>query len=198
MPLVLSHVAVMNPFRRRTNKPDVIYCARCGAMSTPAPSHCWQCEEPLVAGPGPKQLPFNFSIATLMLATTLVALVFGVIATNPYIGGYVALILTAVSIQTITLVRRRQQAGEHFSTIQKARLIGVAFATLVAMVAVTMSALAAGVATFGFLIWGAAEGEMKYVAGGVASGAACLAASYAAHKLNAWMRKKRENGELPF
>jgi hypothetical protein len=72
----------------------------------------------------------SFSISTLLLATTLVAVCAALIAEVPGLGIPVCILLAPVLIRTIMVVRRREAAGKHVSTGDKVVLILTSFVVI--------------------------------------------------------------------
>lgn len=182
---------------------SAIACPHCGAASRTGATRCWLCAESLTPAKHSPSAPpaerFSFSIATLLLVTTIVAIVCGVMAANLGLGIFLACLLLPVCIKTVLLVRRRQRAGEEITTMQKASMIGVTFIAAVAFLIV------AGCAAFCLLIAvcalmaGASRpgGSDELGSGAVLAVAGTVFAAIAI-ALNRWMKAKREQGELPF
>ena len=129
------------------------YCPHCGAAPRPGAENCWLCEAPLgepaaaAAQPlDPFGLPyavaphehagFSFSISTLLLVMTLVAIVAALIAAEPGLGVSFCILLAPVLVRTAIVVRRRKEAGREVSLGEKVALIGGSFVVVNVILAV--------------------------------------------------------------
>src|SRR4051794_11345500 len=105
-------------------------CPHCGASLEPADAICWLCLSPVAQLPAgrnaaqvaPRMPPLstgNYSLASLMMFMTLVAVVLGVATQWPGLGiplGIVSLILWS---RTVGIVRDRARQGVEVSPLQK-------------------------------------------------------------------------------
>ncbi|HEX6963828.1 MAG TPA: hypothetical protein VF175_18315 [Lacipirellula sp.] len=125
-------------------------------MRAPHRTQCWLCgaklpplEDPTAAAP-PREAPdalapppmethprgASFSIATLLLATTVVAICAALVAEAPGIGITMCILLAPVLVRTAMVVRRREAAGKRVSAGEKIGLILTSFVVINVIVAV--------------------------------------------------------------
>jgi hypothetical protein len=126
-------------------------CPECGAGVRTDAVRCWLChrelgardpysppaEIALVPGSGAAQ----FSLATILLVTTLVAVCLGVFRISPGFGVIVVVLATPALVRTIVAGTREKQRGHRLSVAEK---IG----TFVASFGVMILACVAGIAAF--------------------------------------------------
>lgn len=99
------------------------HCHRCGAICEADEQVCWHCEaaveegaEPVIVGHVPPgdagQSPRHaFSVASLLLVTTLVSLVLGTFAMSPTVGIPTAVLLMIAGGRTVRAVNIRKMHG---------------------------------------------------------------------------------------
>jgi len=134
-------------------------CPHCGAKVLRQARRCWLCgsdvEGALPAAPPPvaKQgkIPavarptkagFSYSLSTLMLITTLVAVCFGLFSVAPGLGVWICIFLAPVLVRTAMVVRRRKAAGRPVSVGQKfGMILGSLVVAHVILAVVTVSAI---------------------------------------------------------
>jgi hypothetical protein len=128
-----------------------VRCASCGAVWKAGNTNCWLCGAamPSAASGGttgrlspafqPRAIPagkVSFSISTLLLATTLAAIVAALVAEVPGLGIPVCILLAPVLVRTVMVVRRREAAGKRVSTAEKVALLLTSFAVANVILAV--------------------------------------------------------------
>jgi hypothetical protein len=117
--------------------PAQAICADCGADVDAAHERCWLCEariQPLgqvnpYAGPQPvaDHAAAQFSLETLFLITTLVAVCLGAFLLAPGLGILLALVGAPALIRTMLAGHRRRQAGTPLTTSQKIGAFALSF-----------------------------------------------------------------------
>jgi hypothetical protein len=117
--------------------PAQAVCAECGATLDPGQERCWLCEariQPLgqvnpYAAPQPlaEHAPAQFSLDTLFLIITLVAVCLGAFLLAPGLGVLLALVGTPALIRTMLAGHRKRQAGAPLSTSQKIGAFALSF-----------------------------------------------------------------------
>ena len=123
------------------------FCPSCGAGTEPERTHCWLCHAPLDAAPPvvatvvDEKLaaanPAQFSIATILLVTTLVAVLLGVFRLNVALGVVLVIFSVPALVRTASVARREQRHGQRVSTAGK---IGHFFLSLLIMYGVWTAA----------------------------------------------------------
>jgi len=137
---------------------EVVGCPRCGAAIDAARATCWLCGAelgPAVAAPragaertaAVAKLPpeFSYSLSTLLLITTLVAVAFGLLSVAPGLGIIVCILLVPVLVRTAMVVRRREAAGRPVSVGQK---FGMILGSLVVAHVILAVVIVSAVGTF--------------------------------------------------
>ncbi|MCA9101693.1 MAG: hypothetical protein KDA63_11110 [Planctomycetales bacterium] len=126
-------------------------CSECGAQLADDARQCWLCRRELaeadrrqpvetadVVDRAPPALAprGQFSLATLLLVTTFVAVLLGVTARAPGLGVTLAIVATPALIKTARIGHRRKAAGAPLSAGDKAitfaAALGIVIATVVA------------------------------------------------------------------
>src|SRR5437870_10255314 len=104
-------------------------CPECGALRASAQARCWLCERKGSAGIGavvnpyasPRPIgensPLQFSIASLLLVTTLVAVCLGVFLQSPGLGIFLSVMTLPAVIRTIIDVAQRKRGGAGLGVI---------------------------------------------------------------------------------
>jgi hypothetical protein len=132
---------------------DELVCPHCQAELERGAPQCWLCEATL-GEPAQKSQPtsrpsqsagFSYSLSTMLLATTLVAICFGLLSIAPGLGIPICILLAPVLVRTVMVVRRREAAGRKVSTSEKAWLI---FGSLVVANVILAVVTVAAVGTF--------------------------------------------------
>jgi hypothetical protein len=148
-------------------------CPHCGASIEPADAICWLCLAPVGQVPAgrnaaaqvvPRMPPLstgNYSLASLMMFMTLVAVVLGVATQWPGLGiplGIVSLILWS---RTVGIVRDRAKQGLEVSPLQKILIFMSSFAmTMVVLgLVIVTGAAALGAACAAIFTVGDTNGE---------------------------------------
>jgi hypothetical protein len=102
-------------------------CPNCLASNSHPASVCWLCKTPLPdstptgiqsIGPSPNS-PFAFSIASLLLATTLCAAFFGIFINAPGLAILLAILSIPAFVRTGLILQRRSQLGKPIAAGQK-------------------------------------------------------------------------------
>jgi hypothetical protein len=133
-------------------------CPACGAHVDPAWAKCWLCGERLGAGGSAVAEPIlskparsapvsSFSMASMMMLVTLVAVVLGVCSIAPGIGVPLGIVMLIVWLRTTAVVKVRQSRGKATTLSEKAQLFAQSFAVLIGLIILTQVALVA--AAFG-------------------------------------------------
>lgn len=135
------------------------FCPSCGAGTVPDRTHCWLCHAPLDAVPTPAAPalppdpklaaanPAQFSIATILLVTTLAAVVLGVFRLNTILGVTLLVLSVPALVRTMSVARREKRHGQRVTAAGK---IGHFFLSLLIMYAVCAAASTAfTIATMG-------------------------------------------------
>ena len=102
-------------------------CPNCGATYEPPASVCWLCHQNLPTdaprGTGTlapeSSFSFTFSIASILLATSLFAVFFGVLAMAPGLAILLAVLSVPAFVRTGLVVHRRSQLGKPVSAARK-------------------------------------------------------------------------------
>lgn len=137
------------------------HCPACGAYVEPAWTKCWLCGTQLGAESGSATSPApslqapsipagGYSLASLMLFVTLLAVVLGVCSFAPGIGIPLGIVVLVVWLRTTAVVKYRQAHGRDTSRSEKVQLFAQSFAVVVGLVIVTqvLTILAAVAALF--------------------------------------------------
>lgn len=141
-------------------------CARCGATWLPGAEKCWLCHAPATfaearvsnevatAKPAPldaRATAGSFSLASLMMAMTLVSVVFGISTFAPGVGIPLGVVLLVVWLKTAERAGKRRQLGQSVTWAETAQLFFASFGTAMAMIAVVCTAGAAAFAVACFV-----------------------------------------------
>lgn len=145
--------------------PLEVVCPRCQAVVAGDATRCWLCHgaidgptpasaaasaaapvsgaatAPNAARMAPIHRAASFSLSTMLLITTLVAICCGLIAAAPGLGIVACVLLAPVLVRTARVVRRREAAGARVSPAEKVGLAATSF--VVAMVMATVVGFAA-------------------------------------------------------
>lgn len=136
---------------RGIGESPVVHCPECGAGVRADAERCWLCHRELgardpyappaeiVLAPGSGTA--QFSLATILLVTTLVAVCLGVFRISPGFGVIVVVLATPALVRTIVAGTREKQRGHRLSVAEK---IG----TFAASFGVMILACVAGIAAF--------------------------------------------------
>ena len=177
---------------------DVI-CPHCEAVVTPDANRCWLCGESLdgsslataARSPGASShRGASFSLSTMLLITTLIAICCGLLVAAPGLGVIVCVLLAPVLVRTAKVVRRREEAGVRVSSSEKIGLAATSF--VVAMVLATVVGFAAfccfcAVCAFAF---GADGNEPGLILLGLGVGVVGLLSIWGVVKLVQWSRRR--------
>lgn len=142
--------------------PTERYCPECGAAARPADVNCWLCHRPLVvtaelveAGPPfagrpapPKWVnPAQFSLETLMLVITLIAVCLGMIMALPGLGVLVAIVAAPALVRTLVAGYQERSAGTPLT-------LGEKLLTFLASTGVSLAVIATGWTAFAAACYG--------------------------------------------
>lgn len=133
------------------SSPPYPTCAECGALLQRDVERCWLCDAPVhppapanAPAPSGSTSPFDvaspfdaasprahaaphregsFSLATLMIVTTLVAVCCGLFLVAPGLAVTVCILIAPVLVRTAMVVRRREAAGRSVSLAERAALV---------------------------------------------------------------------------
>ena len=149
-------------------------CAECGAALAAGRERCWLCEartqppgQPNPYAPPPplaEHAAAQFSLSTLFLITTLVAVCLGVGLLAPGLGMLLAIVSVPALVRTLFVGQRQRQSGLDFTTGQKigaflvscALVYAAGWAGMIAFFAVCLGTGLAGLALGGnddWVIW---------------------------------------------
>jgi hypothetical protein len=138
---------------------EVQQCPHCDANNPPDAVNCWLChrhldgpvrdesEKPMAGGAryaplAKESTQLSFSLGSLMLVMTLIAVLCGMFAVAPGIGVLLAIASLPVLIRTAGVVRSRKEAGLPTSPAKRILLfIGSLLATLVTAVVVCVASI---------------------------------------------------------
>ena len=130
-------------------EPTGSQCARCGAQLKEASTSCWLCHHPVTEGiefvSDHVQMPTHvggptFSIMSLLLMMTMVAVILGVFIVAPGLGVLLGVLFLPAFIRTVVIAGRHKVLGQRLDGGQKfsvfmAALAGVIVAGVAAVVA---------------------------------------------------------------
>lgn len=151
------------------------FCPACGAGITPGQSACWLCFAPLhqahfaalpaiPADPKLTANPGQFSIATILLVTTLIAVCLGVFRYSPGLGIVLIIFAAPALVRTVYVGRREKRHGQRMTIGGK---VGHFFLSLAIMYAVwTAAAMAFFITCAGSLGVAALANSASSQAGG--------------------------------
>ncbi len=125
-------------------------CPECGALLGEGVQTCWLCGWHREDAPPPRPAEtvappvaprsvdrgFSFSLETLMVVMTLVAVGVGAIMLFPGIGIILAIMLLPAFVRTAMVVQRRAEQGQAVALWQRVALFFGSFATLMVILAV--------------------------------------------------------------
>jgi hypothetical protein len=181
-----------------TSKTLDAVCPHCQAAVQADATRCWLCEQSLdglnvapARSPGaPSHRGASFSLSTMLLITTLIAICCGLLAAAPGLGVIVCVLLAPVLVRTAKVVRRREKAGVRVSSSEKIGLAATSF--VVAMVLATVVGFAAfccfcAVCAFAF---GADSNEPGLILLGFCVGVVGLLSIWGVVKLVQWSRRR--------
>jgi len=136
---------------------ESVKCPACGASLRPTSTRCWLCGADLAttehgedrfSGPSPFALPAEsaqgFSLASLMMFVTLVAVMLGTITIAPGLGIPLAIVAFFAWLNTVAAVRRRAAKGLELTATDKALLFTRKFVSIVTLL--SLLAVASGAA----------------------------------------------------
>ncbi|MBC8870045.1 MAG: hypothetical protein H8E44_11540 [Planctomycetes bacterium] len=128
-------------------------CPECGATLRSEASRCWLCAKTIETSTATAAQPLcpaeqfaarQFSLSSLMLIITLLAVVLGVARLSPGIGVGLAIVATPALVRTCITSVRRKTRGQPMTPLEK---VGVFAATLGAVLTIVIAAVAAFYAT---------------------------------------------------
>ena len=140
-------------------------CPECGATLSATSDSCWLCHStvPIVATvvaeravPWEHRAAYQFSLATMMLTITLVAVLLGVFLMSPGIGILLAVVVAPAFLRTCIVMARRKARGQPVSLADKLGSFAASFAfSLGFVVFVGLAGAVAVVAAFFVICWAA-------------------------------------------
>jgi hypothetical protein len=153
------------------------YCPECGASVKPGLDRCWLCQRPqpidaiVIEPPGPFSAapprrgasPTQFSLETLLMIVTLVAVCLGLLMAAPGLGVLVSIVAAPALVRTLIAGYQRRAVGTPLSAGEKV----LAF---LASTGVTFAVLLAGLAAFGTACFATCLGALGLEAVGGPSG----------------------------
>jgi hypothetical protein len=130
----------------------VANCPRCKAIFKGGPGYCWKCgvwidiDDKGIASTAsdrddaslPEHAGFSYSISSLLLVTTLIAVCLALAAAAPGLGILLAVVSIPPFVRTILLVRRRKQQGKNVSAGAKVSLYLGSFGVTLVVTCVTL------------------------------------------------------------
>lgn len=177
------------PSPSQAPSPALPRCRECGAELTSDQTKCWLCGKPQSAT-NPYASPAaaadlqggagQFSLATILLVITLVAICLGTFRLSPGMGIWVVIVATPALVRTFIAGIRQKSAG-HRLTLGEKILAFIASAGIIILIGV------AAVVAFEIACWGscalvaaaAGEGEPAMMTGIVLGGIAALVTTIA-------------------
>lgn len=110
-------------------------CPYCDVLNQPARDECWLCESPRdestvrsvgrePAANSKPAVPFSFSVSSLLLLMTLVAIVAGIASVARGLAIVIAVMLAPIGVVLASQSREARGRGERISTAEKAAFIG--------------------------------------------------------------------------
>jgi len=139
--------------------PDTKSCPECGGKNPRSAERCWLCAYEFAAPPRDTGLPsatppptrfahaadpaaFSFSLSTLLLVMTLIAMVCGMLAVAPGLGVVLAIFSLPVLARTSGVVRKRRELGLPTPPAKRVFLfISSLFASLVTVAVVGIASI---------------------------------------------------------
>jgi len=156
----------LDPSNVHPTPPAEAQCARCGATWLPGADTCWLCHAPATfaqarvsnevapAKPAPlddRATAGSFSLASLMMAMTLVSVIFGISTFAPGVGIPLGVVLLVVWLKTASRAGKRRQLGQSLTWAETTQLFFASFGDAMAMIAVVCAAGAAAFAVACFV-----------------------------------------------
>jgi len=151
-----------NPFPPKTPDPLGPHCRECGAAIQPQDRQCWLCHRllaveaelvetgsPFVPQYAPPKWvnPAQFSLETLMLVITLIAVCLGMIMALPGVGILVAIVAAPALVRTLVAGYQDRKAGTPMT-------LGEKLLTFAASTGVTLAVLVTGGTAFAAACFG--------------------------------------------
>jgi hypothetical protein len=138
---------------------DAAYCPECAALVGVGVPRCWLCgwrrdgaqaSTPPVIIPSlvprrPTDRPFSYSLESLLLLVTLVAVGLGAIVNFPGIGIVVAILMAPAFVRTAMVIRRRDEIGRPVTRWQR---VGLFFGSFATAIVILVLVVVASVGTF--------------------------------------------------
>src|SRR5438552_2973771 len=141
------------------------FCLECGAPLAAGQARCWLCARKMTgeesenpyASPRPigNHASLQFSLASLFLVITLVAVCLGVSLLAPGLGVLLSVMALPALIRTVIDVAQHKRGGTALG------VIGKAWSFVVSLIVVVAAALAAGVAFFTVCSMGIGVGQAR-------------------------------------
>jgi hypothetical protein len=123
------------PECQATRRSDAKYCWLCGAALEPV------AEEPARAAVGSeRRAAYQFSLATLMLTVTLVAIVLSVFRMSLGVGLALVFLTTPALVRTCIAAARRRARGQPVSPLGKVGMFAASFGIVVVVVVASIAA----------------------------------------------------------
>ncbi len=124
-----------------------IVCSDCGAKNSSGRVGCWLCQKPLTlrsAGTSiakdevNETVPAQFSMSSIFLITTLIAILCAVFAAAPGLGILWAIVATPPVVRTVLVVNRIKRTGSLVSPKNKVLLFLTSFVTTIVVSTVSL------------------------------------------------------------
>jgi hypothetical protein len=139
--------------------PSVERCPLCGRFNNPAERRAgWMPEENPYAAPSPLAPPGTFSLATLLLVVTGLAVVFGLMTVAPGVGILLLALMVPALVRTQAATRLENERAGRPSTLSDR--IGTLVISLALMILIAIGAMVAFLAACFFSCAAVASGSM--------------------------------------
>jgi hypothetical protein len=139
--------------------PSLDRCPLCGRFNDPAERRSgWMPEENPYAAPAPVGPPGTFSLATMLLVVTGLAVVFGLMTVAPGVGILLLALMVPALVRTQAATRRDDERSGRSSTISDK--IGTFVISLALMILIAIGAMVAFLAACFFSCAAVASGSM--------------------------------------
>ena len=132
-------------------------CPECGAALPANAKYCWLCRgeaQPVAEAAAPSspfaehRAAYQFSLSSLMLTITLVAVLLGVFRIAAGLGIVLTILVTPAFLRTCITTARRKARGQPVSLGAKLRLFASTFGIAVGSVIIVVAAVVAAVSTY--------------------------------------------------
>jgi hypothetical protein len=124
-------------------------CPDCGASLPGEANYCWLCGKALQeggagaagsAGPVERRAAYQFSLSSLLLIITLVAVLLGVFRIAPGVALALAFLTAPALVKTCIAVARRKARGQRVAPLAKLGIFAGSLGIVIVVVAATIAA----------------------------------------------------------